>query len=157
VPTRNECNEKLAETRMRRSNTCRLHSALIAASAIACFALAGCCQLFPDQCGQSETMLRTDVILVRSGGLVGTNDQVTVTQDGTFASSGKLIPNQSRPLSSLELNGVLDRLGGWDQLTVGAPGTGCADVFEYSITYAGRTLTWNVCTKDVPQQLRDLA
>ena len=117
----------------------------------------GCCQLFPDSCGQPETTLRTDVILVRSGGLVATNDQVTVTQDGTFTSSGTLIANQTRPLSSLELSGLLDRLAGWDQLTVGARNSGCADAFEYSITYAGRTLAWDDCTQAVPQQLRDLA
>src|SRR5262245_26825148 len=116
-----------------------LRSGRYGSTGLACAGIAimvftsGCCQLSPDQCGQPENALRTDVILVRSGGLVATNDQVTVTQDGTFTSSGVLIANQTRPLSSLELGGLLDRLVGWDQLTAGTPRGGCADVFEHSI------------------------
>ncbi len=101
-------------------------------------------------------MLTSELVYTRAGGFVGTNDRIVIQPDGTLQSSGRLVGEHRRKLSASELEQLVAALREWPRWEVKGEPPPASDAFEYTLTYAGRTLRWNDASTNVPEALKRL-
>jgi hypothetical protein len=102
-----------------------------------------------------QTGLRSEIVFTRTGGFVGTNDRIAIQPDGTFQTSGRMLGARSGKVSPAQLAALADALRTWP-LTPGQPPGVAADAFQFTVTYAGQTVSWSEAATNVPEALRAL-
>lgn len=112
--------------------------------------LAGCLS-FAQQTDRPS--LASDLVFDQSGGFAGVDNELSISAAGRLVRKGGLTGQVNRNLFANEMDQLRALLDGWDAINFNAPPNGCADVFSHSITYAGRTASWDDCTESVPPQL----
>lgn len=90
---------------------------------------------------------------VRTGGASGPGDTITIAQDGTIQTSGRLVGNATAKLSEFQLMQVARVFDGWEKLKDSYPAPdGAREPFTLSITYGAKTVTVSDGAKGVPDQ-----
>jgi hypothetical protein len=93
------------------------------------------------------------VTYVRTGGLAGADDRITITTDGTITTSGRLIGSSSGKLSEFQLMQLARVFEGWTKLQAEYPAPqGARDAFQYAITFGDKTVAASDASSLVPEQ-----
>ncbi|MGW5667318.1 hypothetical protein [Micromonospora sp. NPDC003776] len=126
----------------------------VAAGLLAAFLtpLAGCAQSAAPAAGGPPATLPTEVVLTKSGGIVGLSDTVTVRIDGHWTKVDRSGGSRTGQLTATDLDRLRQlttdpRLPA--EATATAPASMCADAFTYQLTVGATTIGYVDCPPEV--------
>ncbi|WBC12771.1 hypothetical protein O7600_16435 [Micromonospora sp. WMMA1998] len=128
----------------------RAAPAVAAAVAALLIPLAGCARADAptSTLPQATPLPGVEVVLVKSGGIAGLTDTITVHADGTWTTTDRAGAEREGRLSEADLD-RLRRLAADPRLTAEAavtvPATMCADAFSYRLTIGPTTSSYVDC------------
>ena len=88
----------------------------------------------------------------RTGGILGTDDRLTIAVDGTVQTSGRIFPTGSAHLSEFQIMQLTRLFEGWETLQQDYPAPkGSADTFTIEIMYGDGKVTAADAAAGVPE------